>query len=110
MASVRSLVKVFESLRYLNISGNLIGSDGLRELADELEVNTSLEVLVLGAPEKSLRPNQIKAEGLHLLTNALKANRSVTSLSLCHNGLTADAGEYLADLFGREGGDPGHSS
>lgn len=101
MASVRSLMRSFARLRWLCLAGNLIGPDGASELADELETNTTLEYLALGSIEKSFRPNCIKTDGLRVMLNSLGKNKnsSLTTLLLCHNGLSSEAGECLADFL-----------
>lgn len=101
MASVRSLLRSLPCLRWLSLAGNLIGPDGASELADELETNTTLEYLALGSTEKSFRPNCIKTEGVGVMLNSLGNNKnsSLTTLLLCHNGLSAEAGESIASFL-----------
>jgi Leucine-rich repeat (LRR) protein len=94
-------MRSFARLRWLCLAGNLIGPDGASELADELETNTTLEYLALGSIEKSFRPNCIKTDGLRVMLNSLGKNKnsSLTTLLLCHNGLSSEAGECLADFL-----------
>eukprot|EP00927_Polykrikos_kofoidii_P042336 TRINITY_DN36226_c0_g1_i1.p1 TRINITY_DN36226_c0_g1~~TRINITY_DN36226_c0_g1_i1.p1 ORF type:complete len:660 (+),score=112.73 TRINITY_DN36226_c0_g1_i1:267-2246(+) len=107
--SVRSLIRSLPHLQWLGLSGNLIGPEGARELAEELEANKSLESLVLGVSElgpqgRGFRPNSIGAEGLRAMLEALQRNTSptLTSLSLCNTSLGPEAGAHFAAFLERE--------
>eukprot|EP00927_Polykrikos_kofoidii_P042337 TRINITY_DN36226_c0_g1_i2.p1 TRINITY_DN36226_c0_g1~~TRINITY_DN36226_c0_g1_i2.p1 ORF type:complete len:273 (+),score=37.54 TRINITY_DN36226_c0_g1_i2:267-1085(+) len=108
--SVRSLIRSLPHLQWLGLSGNLIGPEGARELAEELEANKSLESLVLGVSElgpqgRGFRPNSIGAEGLRAMLEALQRNTSptLTSLSLCNTSLGPEVqAEQIDSEFERQ--------
>eukprot|EP00928_Gymnodinium_smaydae_P029692 TRINITY_DN22292_c0_g1_i1.p1 TRINITY_DN22292_c0_g1~~TRINITY_DN22292_c0_g1_i1.p1 ORF type:complete len:650 (-),score=140.70 TRINITY_DN22292_c0_g1_i1:36-1985(-) len=103
--AVRSFVRALPRLRCLVLAGNLIGVDGARELAMELESNTMLERLALGGSEAAGRrgfwTNSIGADGLKAILEALVRNprHSLTSLTLCNTSLGAHAGTHLANFL-----------
>jgi Ran GTPase-activating protein (RanGAP) involved in mRNA processing and transport len=83
------------------LASNLIGTDGARELAEELEINRMLEGLVLGGVDAEFhgaRPNLIGSDGCKALLEALQRNpsTSLTALTLCNTSLSAEAGRHLA--------------
>lgn len=99
--AVRSLIRALPRLQWLSLASNLIGTDGARELAEELEMNKMLEGLVLGGVEADFhgaRPNAIGADGCRALLEALQRNPSpaLTSLTLCNTSLGAEAGRHIA--------------
>eukprot|EP00747_Dinoflagellata_sp_TGD_P182600 gnl/TRDRNA2_/TRDRNA2_36907_c0_seq2.p1 gnl/TRDRNA2_/TRDRNA2_36907_c0~~gnl/TRDRNA2_/TRDRNA2_36907_c0_seq2.p1 ORF type:complete len:654 (-),score=124.37 gnl/TRDRNA2_/TRDRNA2_36907_c0_seq2:67-2028(-) len=101
--SVRSLIRALPEMRWLGLCGNIIGPDGARELAEELEGNSSLECLVLGeqdigASVRGFRPNAIGDDGLEVLLRSVLRNPSaaLTSLVLCRTSLGSEAGKHLA--------------
>lgn len=102
LLSVRSLIRALPRLQWLGLSGNLIGADGARELAEELQMNESLECLVLGTEQglqlRGPRPNAIGSEGLRAMLEAVDRNcRTVlSSLALSTCSLDASAGKHLA--------------
>mmetsp|Transcript_15506 Transcript_15506/g.32745 ORF Transcript_15506/g.32745 Transcript_15506/m.32745 type:complete len:650 (-) Transcript_15506:89-2038(-) len=104
--SVRGLLRAFPKLRWLGLAGNLITSDGIQELAEELETNSTLEGLVLGGAEGGTggpgrRPNVIESAGVFSVLQALQRNASsaLTSLNLSHVSLSAEAGRHLAEFL-----------
>eukprot|EP00929_Paragymnodinium_shiwhaense_P038831 TRINITY_DN20466_c1_g1_i1.p1 TRINITY_DN20466_c1_g1~~TRINITY_DN20466_c1_g1_i1.p1 ORF type:complete len:685 (-),score=144.55 TRINITY_DN20466_c1_g1_i1:135-2189(-) len=108
--SVRSLIRALPKMQWLGLSGNLICSEGIKELAEELGLNSSLESLVLGANEATqtgvrsgFRPNMLGIEGLKALCQALLRNprASMTSLTLSNTSLSAEAGKHLATFLER---------
>lgn len=102
LLSLRSLIRALPRLQWLGLSGNLIGADGARELAEELETNESLECVVLGSELglqlRGPRPNAIGSEGLRAMLDALGRNRhtALSSLALSACSLDASAGKFLA--------------
>lgn len=107
MLSVRSLVRALPKLRQLLLAGNFVSAEGAQELAEELETNSTLEVLVLGSLVESgslgrgFRPNALGAEGLYALLDALHRNphHTLTTLNLCQTSLGAEAGRHLAQFL-----------
>mmetsp|Transcript_128941 Transcript_128941/g.223673 ORF Transcript_128941/g.223673 Transcript_128941/m.223673 type:complete len:655 (-) Transcript_128941:53-2017(-) len=102
--AARSLIRALPKLQWLGIASNLIGPDGARELAEELEINRMLEGLVLGGNESEFhgaRPNSIGAEGLRAILEAVQRNPhpALTSLTLCNTALSAEAGRHLAGFL-----------
>lgn len=102
--AVRSLIRALPRLQWLSLASNLIGTDGARELAEELEMNSMLEGLVLGGVEadfQGARPNAIGADGCRALLEALQRNPSpaLTSLTLCNTSLGAEAGRHIATFL-----------
>lgn len=102
--AVRSLIRALPRLQWLCLASNLIGPDGARELAEELEINKTLEGLVLGGADADFhgaRPNLIGTSGCRALLEALQRNPSphLTSLSLCNTSLSAEAGRHIASLL-----------
>lgn len=99
--AVRSLIRSLPRLQWLGLASNLIGPDGARELAEELETNKMLEGLVLGGIDADFhgaRPNLIGSDGCKALLEAMKRNpsASLTALTLCNTSLSAEAGRHLA--------------
>lgn len=99
--AARSLIRALPKLQWLGLASNLIGPDGARELAEELETNRVLEGLVLGGNESEFhgaRPNSIGADGLRAILEAVQKNPhpALTSLTLCNTALSAEAGRHLA--------------
>lgn len=102
--AVRSLIRSLPSLQWLGLASNLIGTDGAKELAEELEMNKMLEGLILGGIDSDFhggRPNLIGPEGCKALLDALQRNAgtSLTSLTLCNTSLSAEAGRHLAGFL-----------
>jgi len=108
--SLRSLIRVLPDLKHLNIAGNLISAEGAEELAEELQTNSTLEVLSLGGVLESttttlntraFRPNSIGAEGLRAMGEALSRNPNLAlkTLNLCNTSLCSEAGKHLATFL-----------
>jgi len=107
--SVRSLVRALPKLRQLQLAGNVITAVGTQEIADELEVNSTLEVLSFGGRgdqngARGFRPNCVGSDGLKFLLGALSRNPrpALISLNLCQTSLGAEAGRHLAAFLARD--------
>jgi len=110
-AAICGIIHGLPKLKWLMLSGNLLGPIGWSEIGKELEVDRKLEGLALGEsqqlsvpsahPPRALRPANVGADGLRILLNALKKNkhRALSSLMLCRCGLGADSGPILADYM-----------
>jgi Ran GTPase-activating protein (RanGAP) involved in mRNA processing and transport len=75
-------LKVNSTLTYLNLNWNSIEKEGAMAIADALKVNSSLGTLFLMG-------NCILKEGAMAIADALTANYSLTSLDLSWNGISA---------------------
>jgi hypothetical protein len=78
-------------------TGNIIGAEGARHLADALKINAALQPLKLRCssildrhtPLTSSADNQIGDEGMQHLADALKVNTALRSLN--HWGASASS-------------------
>ena len=108
------------TLTKLNLSSNLIGSEGAISLANALKQNTTLKTLLLRnnqiGPEGTialantlkqnksliklqLNSNNIGMEGAHALSSALRNNTTLTTLELYNNGIKSEGATTLANAL-----------
>ena len=76
----------------LDLSCNIIGDDGAKQIADALKVNLSLEKLVLSQ-------NNIGDDGAKQFADAVKVNQSLKTLDLSDNNIGDDGAKMIADAL-----------
>ncbi|CAG9316157.1 unnamed protein product [Blepharisma stoltei] len=82
-----------QNLKYLDLSGNLLGSKSISALAGVLKSNNcSLEVL-------KLESTKISSESIKVMTEALYYNATLRHLNLAKNNLNEVAGIHLGKLI-----------
>ncbi|CAM9816556.1 unnamed protein product [Pylaiella littoralis] len=93
-AALGDMLKVNSSITFLSLEWNNIGTfdQGIRRLADGLEVNGCLTSLVLCN-------NHINAQGASCLARALRANSTLTSLDLRWNELGNEGARVMLDCL-----------
>lgn len=117
-AALAQALRYNRTIRILDLTGNLIGDDGISAISGALDPrNSALEELRVGKNEISavgahyiatllrqyprlwrldLSDNVVYKEGAVALARSLLTNESLRSLSLAHNGITDDGYEALA--------------
>uniref|UniRef100_A0A6B2LBJ6 Uncharacterized protein n=1 Tax=Arcella intermedia TaxID=1963864 RepID=A0A6B2LBJ6_9EUKA len=88
---VKSL-KEFCSLTKLNLTGCLIGVEGVKDLAQALQENTTLKQL-------NLKHNFVYDEGIKYLSEALILNTTLQDLCLTDNFFGAEGFKYLSEAL-----------
>ena len=86
------LLKHTDLVSQLDLYASFIGDSGASNLAEALEVNSSLTTLDLG-------DNEIGDSGALSLSEALKVNSSLTQLSLCNNLIYSSGASSLAEAL-----------
>jgi len=81
-----------QTIKYLNLSDNLIRSQGASDLGRALEINTSLTELLI-------KLNRLGDEGGKALVESLKVNKSLTLLTLAHNEMGSETAEALKEAL-----------
>jgi hypothetical protein len=79
-------------LESLNISGNTIGSSGVKMLSEHLMRNTSLTHL-------KLVKNSIDDAGMAAITNMLKVNKTLTHINLDDNPISDKSIKNIVDML-----------
>jgi hypothetical protein len=90
--AIADALKVNHSLETLYLNDNNIGDDGAKAIADALKDNKSLDKL-------DLDDNKIDDDGAKAIADALKVNHRLESLLLRNNNISADGKEYLLSLL-----------
>ena len=83
--------KVNTSLEKIDLGINRIGDEGVKELAEALKANTTLENISLGI--------KIGAKGAKHLAEALKENNSLEKIDLGENDIGAKGVKELAEAL-----------
>jgi len=88
-----------KTLKKIELDNNKLGSKSLLAFGESMKANTSLLYLSLDSnPIFSSTNDDIK--GAQALSEALKVNKTLTSLNLWRTGMKATDGELLADALG----------
>jgi len=85
-------LKGLKNLKALNLSGNRIGAEGAKALAEALKGNETLTML-------NLENNNIGEKGAKALAEALKGNETLTMLNLKFNNIGDEGVKALNDAL-----------
>ena len=80
------------SLKEFNLSDNKITSNGVKEIATAIRVNTTLEKLDLSC-------NMLSDEGATFISDALKNNISLKELNISRNNITNEGAKYISEAI-----------
>ena len=80
------------SLKEINISNNRITSNGAKEIATAIRVNTTLKKLDLSC-------NMLSDDGAAFISEPLKNNVSLQELNISRNNITEDGAKYIAEAI-----------
>ena len=89
---ISDCLKINKSLKELNISGNMITSNGAKEIATAIRVNTTLKKLDLSC-------NKISDDGVGFISDGLKNNNSLQELNISRNEITSEGAQYIAEAI-----------
>ena len=89
---ISDCLKINKSLKELNMSGNIITSNGAKEIATAIRVNTTLEKLDLSC-------NRISNDGVSFISDGLKNNNSLQELNISRNEITSEGAQYIAEAI-----------
>ena len=78
---ISDCLKINKSLKELNMSENMITSNGAKEIATAIRVNTTLEKLDLSC-------NRISNDGVSFISDGLQFNTSLQELNISYNCIT----------------------
>lgn len=92
--NIKSLIST-KKLVYLNLSSNMISTEGLKIIHNEITNSESLSYLNLGIYEGSFRRNNLSGDGGLILARILLTNESLKTLILQDNELGEDAGDKI---------------
>ena len=81
-----------KSLKELNMSENIITSNGAKKIATAIRVNTTLEKLDLSC-------NSISNDGVSFISDGLKNNNSLQELNISRNEITGEGAQYIAEAI-----------
>ncbi|KAL0240142.1 hypothetical protein GEMRC1_010249 [Eukaryota sp. GEM-RC1] len=90
--SLIELLKVNTTVTSVILSGNSIGVEGAKVLADALKNNSTVSIL-------NLWNNSIGDEGARALAGALKVNTTITSIDLSFNSIGSEGAMAFAEVF-----------
>ena len=94
MHHIKSLISI-KNLEYLNLASNMISTEGLKIIQNEVMKSNNLKYLNLGVIEGSFRRNNFNGEGGIILARILLNNHSIETLILQDNELGEDAGDKI---------------
>ena len=89
---ISDCLKINKSLKELNMSENMITSNGAKEIATAIRVNTTLEKLDLSC-------NRISNDGVSFISDGLKNNNSLQELNISRNEITSEGAQYIAEAI-----------
>ena len=89
---ISDYLKINKSLKELNMSGNMITSNGAKEIATAIRVNTTLKKLDLSC-------NKISDDGVGFISDGLKNNNSLQELNISRNEITSEGAQYIAEAI-----------
>jgi len=76
--AITEALKTNESLKEIDLSGNLIKEQGAKYVSEALKINKMITSINLGG-------NQLRVEGAKHISEALKVNQTITSINLQGN-------------------------
>lgn len=94
MHNIKSLISV-KNVEYLNLASNMISTEGLKIIQNEVMKSNSLKYLNLGVLEGSFRRNNFNGEGGIIIARILLNNHSLETLILQDNDLGEDSGDKI---------------
>ena len=94
MHNIKSLISA-KGVEYLNLASNMISTEGLKIIQNEVMASKSLRYLNLGVLEGSFRRNNFSGEGGIILARILLNNTSIETLILQDNELGEDSGDKI---------------
>ena len=94
MHNIKSLISA-KGVEYLNLASNMISTEGLKIIQNEVMASKSLRYLNLGVLEGSFRRNNFSGEGGIILARILLNNNSIETLILQDNELGEDSGDKI---------------
>lgn len=94
MHNVKSLISS-KGVEYLNLASNMISTEGLKIIQNELMDSKTLKYLNLGIVETSFRKNNFSGEGGIILARVLITNESIETLILEDNELGPESAEKI---------------
>ena len=89
---ISDCLKINKSLKEVNMSENMITSNGAKEIATAIRVNTTLEKLDLSC-------NRISNDGVRFISDGLKNNNSLQELNISRNEITIEGAQYIAEAI-----------
>ena len=89
---ISDCLKINKSLKELNMSENMITSNGAKEIATAIRVNTTLEKLDLSC-------NRISNDGVSFISDCFKNNNSLQELNISKNKITSEGAQYIAEAI-----------
>jgi hypothetical protein len=92
MKALAEALKVNTSIKYIDLSCNQIGNEGMKKLSEAIKVNSSIKYI-------SLFNNKIGSEGMVSLAEALKVNTSITNIFLYDNQIGPEGLKILIDAL-----------
>lgn len=96
------VLSVNQTVRYVHLGSNALGSRTARELGEALRQNTALVNLNLDCnPLGKIDGAREDLSGFGVFCSGLEENQSLRTLSLLRTGLMDDSGQRLASALGR---------
>ena len=89
---ISNCLKINKSLKELNMSENVITSNGAKQIATAIRINTTLEKLDLSC-------NRISNDGVSFISDGLKKNNSLQELNISRNEITSEGAQYIAEAI-----------
>ena len=94
MHNIKSLISA-KGVEYLNLASNMISTEGLKIIQNEVMASKHLKYLNLGVLEGSFRRNNFSGEGGIILARILLNNSSIETLILQDNDLGEESGDKI---------------
>ncbi len=98
MHNIKNIVSV-KKVVHLNLASNMISTEGLKIIQNEIMGSDSLKVLNLGITEGSFRRNNFCGDGGLILARILLSNEVLTTLELQDNELDEEAGDKIGSAL-----------
>lgn len=94
MHNIKSLISA-KGVEYLNLASNMISTEGLKIIQNEVMASKTLKYLNLGVLDRSFRRNNFSGEGGIIIARILLNNTSIETLILQDNELGEDSGDKI---------------